>query len=205
MESSRERFLDAADRAFVDQGYQGATIRAVCAASGASLAILHRNWPSKEALFKEVFRRHFDPIHAAQAARFDQLQTLGASHDVEAILLAFYEPAFVNGIDGRGGSKSVYCRALVDPAREAKRLVAELIKDTRSRLVGLLRVALPDLAEAEFFLVINLVMAAFVFPQAFGHQLAVAMAFDDSRLDRSATARVMARLVATGVERQRPG
>jgi hypothetical protein len=45
----------------------------------------------------------------------------------------------------------------------------------------------------------NLVMGAFVFPQAFGHQLAVAMAFDDVALDWAAAARVMARMVAQAV------
>ena len=40
----------------MENGYRGTTIRAVCADAGTSLAILHRNWPGKEALFTEVFR-----------------------------------------------------------------------------------------------------------------------------------------------------
>ena len=192
MEPSRQRFLDAADRIFVENGYRGTTIRAVCAEAGTSLAILHRNWPGKAALFTEVFQRHFDPLHAAQAARF---AALGNAPDAEAILRAFFEPAFQRLAADRHGL-AVYSRALTDPSREARGIVAVLIGDTRRNLIALLRSALPHVDEARFFIMMNLVMGAFVFPQAFSHQLAVAMGFDDAGLDWSGAAETMARMVA---------
>jgi len=195
MEPSRQRFLDAADRIFVENGYRGTTIRAVCAEAGTSLAILHRNWPGKAALFTEVFRRHFDPLHAAQTERF---AALGDRPCAEAILCAFFEPAFERlGADRH--ALSVYCRALTDPSREARGIVALLIGDTRRQLIALLRDTLPVIDETRFFIMMNLVMGAFVFPQAFGHQLAVAMAFDDAALDWSGAARAMARMVAAAL------
>lgn len=199
MESSRQRFLDAADRIFVENGYRGTTIRAVCADAGTSLAILHRNWPGKLALFTEVFRRHFDPLHAAQSAGF---AALGPTPDAEAILRAFFEPAFqrmAKGMEGDRRGLAVYCRALTDPSREARGIVALLIGDTRRQLIALLRSTVPEIDEARFFVMMNLVMGAFVFPQAFGHQLAVAMAFDDAQLDWSGAAEAMARMVATAL------
>ena len=195
MEPSRQRFLDAADRIFVENGYRGTTIRAVCAEAGTSLAILHRNWPGKQALFTEVFRRHFDPLHAAQADRF---AALGEAPDAEAILRAFFEPAFERlGADRRG--LAVYSLALTDPSREARGIVAVLIGDTRRHLIALLRGAVPQVDETRFFVMMNLVMGAFVFPQAFSHQLAVAMAFDDAALDWSGAAQAMATMVATAL------
>jgi len=197
MEPSRQRFLDAADRIFVENGYRGTTIRAVCAEAGTSLAILHRNWPGKQALFTEVFRRHFDPLHAAQADRF---AALGEAPDAEAILRAFFEPAFERlGADRRG--LAVYSLALTDPSREARGIVAVLIGDTRRHLIALLRGAVPQVDESRFFVMMNLVMGAFVFPQAFSHQLAVAMAFDDATLDWSGAAQAMATMVATALSR----
>jgi AcrR family transcriptional regulator len=197
MEPSRQRFLDAADRIFVENGYRGTTIRAVCTEAGTSLAILHRNWPGKEALFTEVFRRHFDPLHAAQGERF---ATLGKTPAAEAILCAFFEPAFERLEADRRGL-AVYSRALTDPSREARAIVATLIGDTRRQLIALLRGAVPHIDEAQFFIVMNLVMGAFVFPQAFSHQLAVAMAFDDAALDWSDAAQAMARMVASAITR----
>jgi AcrR family transcriptional regulator len=203
MEPSRQRFLDAADRIFVENGYRGTTIRAVCAEAGTSLAILHRNWPGKVALFTEVFRRHFDPLHAAQAAGF---AALGRAPDAEAILRAFFEPAFqrmghgmARGMEGDRRGLAVYCRALTDPSREARGIVALLIGDTRRELIALLRGTVPGVDEARFFVMMNLVMGAFVFPQAFGHQLAVAMAFDDAQLDWAGAAEAMARMVAAAL------
>ncbi|MDP9056190.1 MAG: TetR family transcriptional regulator [Pseudomonadota bacterium] len=195
MEPSRQRFLDAADRIFVENGYRGTTIRAVCADAGTSLAILHRNWPGKEALFTEVFRRHFDPLHAAQAERFAALDDNPCT---EAILCAFFEPAFERlSADRRG--LSVYSRALTDPSREARGIVALLIGDTRRQLIALLRNTVPHVDETRFYIMMNLVMGVFVYPQAFSHQLAVAMAFDDSALDWSDAAKAMARMVATAL------
>jgi AcrR family transcriptional regulator len=195
MEPSRQRFLDAADRIFVENGYRGTTIRAVCADAGTSLAILHRNWPGKVALFTEVFRRHFDPLHLAQSARF---AALTPTPGVEDILRAFFEPAFQR-MGGNQQGLAVYCRALTDPSREARGIVAILIGDTRRQLIALLRNTMPGIDEARFFVMMNLVMGAFVFPQAFGHQLAVAMAFDDAALDWSGAADAMARMVAAAL------
>jgi len=196
MEPSRQRFLDAADRVFVENGYRGTTIRAVCAEAGTSLAILHRNWPGKQALFGEVFRRHFDPLHAAQAQRF---AALGPGASAQDILRAFFEPAFERIGSGQRLGLAVYSRALTDPSREARSIVAELIGDTRRHLIAQLRGALPAVDEARFFVMMNLVMGAFVFPQAFGHQLAVAMAFDDATLDWSRAAEAMAQMVAAAL------
>ena len=65
-DDSRERFLLAAERQFMEHGYRATTIRAICAEAGTSLATLNRNWPSKEALFTEMLKRHFDPLHEEQ-------------------------------------------------------------------------------------------------------------------------------------------
>jgi hypothetical protein len=85
---------------------------------------------------------------------------------------------------------------LTDPSREARSIVAMLIGDTRRELIALIRSTVPAIDEPRFFVMMNLVMGAFVFPQAFGHQLAVAMAFDDGALDWSGAAGAMARMVA---------
>lgn len=196
------KFLNAAEEIYIESGYQGATIRKICDRAGVSLAILNRHWPNKEALFGQLFAKHFNPIHKEQFALFDKLisekNNLSEITPYE-ILLAFYTPAFVR--EGRFGpnSHAVYCRALIDPASEAKKIVAGLISQARSRLIELLKIALPSKSETEFFLIINLVLGGYIFPQAFSSQLASAMKFKTSEMDWTMTADTIARLISDGI------
>jgi AcrR family transcriptional regulator len=182
-EDSRERFLSAAERLFVAHGYKGTTIRAICSEAATSLAILNRNWPSKEALFAEMLQRHFDPLHAIQDAAMLGLAKSEGKPPLENVIAAFFKPAF-SGINAAQDQRaSIYSRALIDPSREIKQIVAYLIADTRSRLIDLVGRALPHLDQQQLFLAMNMVFGAYVYPQAFGHQLAIAMNMDDSAFD----------------------
>jgi AcrR family transcriptional regulator len=202
-EDSRTRFIDAADRVFIAEGYKGATIRAIAAEAKVSLATLNRHWPSKQDLFAEVFARHFDPIHQQQNQLLDALERSaapGSGPTAHQIISAFFRPAI--GAGGQGMlsvRRSVYCRALIEPSPEANRIIAKLIGGVRARVIDMLRRALPDLDGADFFLAINIVMGAYVFPQAFGHQLASAMQLDPNGLDAAMAADRLARFVARGL------
>lgn len=203
-ESGRTRFLEAADRVFLAEGYKGATIRAIAKNSQSSLATLSRHWTGKRELFAEVFSRHFDPIHREQNALLDKIELAGKetgeAPSVLAILNAFYGPAIGNnGAASQTLGRRVYCRALVEPSSEARHIVAELISDVRGRVIRLLRQALPALDEEEFFLAINIVMGAYVFLQVFGHQLATAMGSGHSTLNDHASAERLAAFVARGL------
>lgn len=201
-EDSVTRFLIAADEIFVEMGYRGTTIRKICERAEVSLAILHRHWPSKEALFQQVFSRHFEPIHKEQHNLFDELlKSLpdGAKPTPAQILEAFYKPAFLKGNSQDKLGHAVYCRAMIDPAPEAKKIVAKLIFEARARLIELMHLSVPHLNEREFFLAINLVFGGYIFPLAFGHQLAVAMNYQDENLDWAQTAKDVANLVSNGI------
>jgi AcrR family transcriptional regulator len=204
LENGRARFLEAADRIFLAEGYKGATIRAITKSSKSSLATLSRHWSGKRELFAEVFARHFDPIHREQNALLDQVELAakesGETPSALAILNAFYGPAIGNdSTQPQSLGRRVYCRALVEPSSEARHIIAELISDVRSRVIDLLRQALPSLDEEEFFLAINMVMGAYVFLQVFGHQLATAMGSGYSTLNDHASAERLAEFVARGL------
>lgn len=182
-EDSRERFLVAAEGLFVEHGYKGTTIRAICAEANTSLAILNRNWSSKEALFAEMLKRHFDPLHELQNRLLNASHVQCGKPDLSKVVTAFFQPAFRDIGSTRGHRASVYSRALIDPSREIKQIVASLIDQTRSQLIELVREALPDIDQATLFVAMNVVFGAYVYPQAFGHQLATAMKIDDSTFD----------------------
>jgi len=198
-EDSRERFIIAAERLFVEHGYRETTIRAICSEANTSLAILNRNWPSKESLFAEMLKRHFDPLHALQNRRFGELLKQGRRPSLAEVITAFFKPAFC-GIDStRNHRTSVYSRALIDPSREVKQIVAGLIAQTRSQLIELVSGALPEFDRQRLFVAMNLVFGAYVYPQAFGHQLAAAMQIDDSVFDWEAGADTIVALLCDGL------
>lgn len=202
-ESSRERFLDAADQLFVREGYDGCTIRAISAAAGTSLAALSRHWTSKQQLFEEVFKRHFDPIHSAQNARFAVLE--GHSEPpLRAILEAFFSPALAGNIGPveQRTSHLVYCRALMDPSTDARAITRPLVRKTRERLIALLRRALPQLDETRFFLAVSTVLGAYIYPQVNGARLAEIMGIEFQAIDWTEAATIIPRFLEAGLCRE---
>lgn len=201
--AGRDRFLSAADRVFVRYGYDGSTIRAIAEEAGTSLARLNRHWSGKEDLFREVFARHFSPIHAAQNARLDEVEAASGNNppDLRAILKAFLEPALVEQVGEQAQSHLVYCRALVDPAPEAGRLAGELIQEVGPRVIRLLRRALPSPSPETFYLIVAIIMGAYIQPQLFGLQLAKAMGIQFESVDWDSAGTVIARLLVEGIGR----
>ncbi|MDE1917002.1 MAG: TetR family transcriptional regulator [Sphingomonadales bacterium] len=203
-ESSRDRFLDAADALFIRDGYDRCTIRLISAAAGTSLAVLSRHWDSKQQFFEEMFRRHFDPIHTAQNARFDAIEASlapGARPGLRAVLEAFFSPALsgnVGAIEQRT-SHLVYCRALMDPSPEATAILRPLVRATRERLIRLLRTALPHLDEKRFFLAMTMVLGSYVYPQVNGMRLAEIMGIDFGDIDWQEAARIIPRYLEAGL------
>jgi AcrR family transcriptional regulator len=181
-DSSRQRFLECAEGLFIEEGYRGTTIRAICAKAGTSLAVLNRNWPSKEALFREMLDRHFTPLHQMQHAAFDRLEAQ-PNITMAEVLNAFIRPA-LEGIatDGKAGGL-VYSRALIDTSSVIKAIVADLITPTRQRLIALVSRTLQCDDPAILFACMNAIFGAYVYPQAFGGQLARSMSVDLANVD----------------------
>jgi AcrR family transcriptional regulator len=200
-EASRLRFLEAADRVYVQAGYDGSTIRAITAEAKTSLARLNRHWSGKKDLFRDVFARHFQPIHAQQHARLDALQAQGREKDIGGILEALLSPGLSGNRGAAGGRLShlVYSRALVDPAPEAIELVMALTGEMQPRVIAMLRSALPDVPPDTFFLAMNMVMGAFIYPQVLGPRLAHRMDIDFACFDWSTAGSTIAGMLQAGL------
>lgn len=198
--SSRERFLEAADEQFIQNGYDRCTIRTIAAQAGTSLASLSRNWTSKRHLFEEVFRRHFEPIHQAQHQNFDALEQAG-NPTVPQIVTAFFDSALSRGGDeGRNRQNyRVYCCALADPSEEARSITRPMVEPVRARLIALLRTALPEMDEQRFFLAMNVVLGVYVYPQTHGERLAGTMGLDATAVDWRKAVDTLAEFVSHGL------
>jgi len=198
--SSRDRFLQAADDQFIAHGYDGCTIRAIAAQAGTSLASLSRNWNSKQHLFEEVFKRHFDPVHQLQNEQFDELERRG-DLTVKSITRAFFRSAMSKGSGDGDTRKShhIYCLALIDPSEEARVITRALASPVRLRVTQMMRKALPDMDEQRFFLAMAVVLGVYLYPQTQAGRLAGVLGFDLERLDWTGAADILAEFVSTGL------
>jgi AcrR family transcriptional regulator len=113
---TRERIVRAALEQVAEGGYRSATVQAVAARAGVATGSVYRHFPSKAALFKEVFRR------AAQRELdvVDAVSSEGerpASERIAAAVEAFARRALA-------GPVLAYAQIAepVDPAVEAERL-----------------------------------------------------------------------------------
>lgn len=201
-ETSRDRFLRAADHVFVRSGYDASTIRAITAEAGTSLAALNRHWTGKRHLFGDVFARHFDPIHAAQNAGFDRLEARdGKVSPAVDVLEAFIAPALagVSRLDEGQIGHRVYCRALTDPSPEASVIIGPLVESVRARLLSKLRASLGAIGDVDFFLAATAVLGAYTYAQVSGRRLAEAMTADYDRIAWHPAARRLAEMLAYGL------
>jgi AcrR family transcriptional regulator len=205
-EASRQRFIEAAGRVYVQAGYNGSTIRAITAEAKTSLARLNRHWKGKQDLFRDVFTLHFKPIHDAQNARLDALEAVGAQKDLRAVLEAFLSPALLGNVGSDAGRDShlIYCRALVDPAPEANEIVSELIAQVQPRVIALVRAALPNMSADRFFLCISTIMGAFIYPQVLGPRLAKRMDVNFQAIDWLAASSLVADILNGGLGKVHP-
>ena len=197
-DTSRQRFLECAESLFIVEGYRGTTIRAICTMAGTSLAILNRNWPSKEELFREMLDRHFAPLHTKQNSAFERLEAQ-ANTTIEDVLNAFFRPALEGiAIEGKAGGL-VYSRALIDSSSVIKAIVAELITPTRQRLMALVSRTLQCEDSAMLFACMNAIFGAYVYPQAFGRQLARSMSLDPVSVDWNYQTDALIDVLASGL------
>jgi TetR/AcrR family transcriptional regulator of autoinduction and epiphytic fitness len=67
----RDEILDAATRAFRDEGYEAASMDRIAELASASKRTVYNHFGSKEALFQAVFERLVEQIHALKRFAYD--------------------------------------------------------------------------------------------------------------------------------------
>jgi AcrR family transcriptional regulator len=154
-------------------------------------------------LFEEVCRRHFDPIHQVQHRNFDALEQVD-DPSVRQIVAGFFDSALSRGGSAGENRKSylVYCCALADPSEEARSITRPLVTPVRSRLIALMRKALPSMDEQRFFLAMNVVLGVYVYPQTHGERLAGIMGVDTGAIDWRKAVETLAEFVSDGLAGQ---
>ena len=139
--STRERILDSAEAAFAEDGFSGASMKAMARRADVAQGLLHYHFANKEGLYAAVIERRSGVINAERLRLLERVD-LRAPDAVAQIFRAFFEPPL--GIHGGGRA---YARILAGlnagDARDAE-LVRRYYDGAATRFVDALQVALPD-------------------------------------------------------------
>jgi AcrR family transcriptional regulator len=206
---TRERLLDAAERIFAERGFEGASIRAVTQAAGASVSAANYHFGSKEALLRETLLRRVGPLNERRLARLDALEAEagGRPLELETILEAFLRPVFeehASSVDATARFRQVAARIYSDPPDVVAAMKRELFGPILVRFIGALAAALPEKSREEIELGFQLTVGVMVHVIS-GHLVTAASSKDDgcecwtSRLSDESVLQQMINYVAAGL------
>jgi AcrR family transcriptional regulator len=164
---TRDRLIAAAAAVFAERGYRGATMRAIADRSGANLAAAHYHFGSKQDLYREVVRAHFErlaqrlaergaAIDAAAAARLSREQLVELLRArVRTMLESFLEPTGIHA--------TLMQRELADPSETLPVIVRRWIDPLRQDMVLLLQRLAPKLSEERLQFCVRSLMGQVIF------------------------------------------
>ena len=151
---TRARILRAAEALFVEQGFAATSLRMITARAQVNLAAVNYHFGSKEALIREVFQRHLEPLNAARIAYLDRLevQAKGQPLSVAKVIEAIAVPVLQVSRDPiKGGARFLRLlgRALSEQGETLRGLLPAHYNDVVVRFRRAFSAALPGLPEAE--------------------------------------------------------
>ncbi len=164
---TRERLLDAAEQIFAERGFEGASMRAVTQAAGASVSAANYHFGSKEALLRETLLRRVGPLNERRIARLDALEEAANGHplELETIVEAFLRPVFEEHAasdDATARFRQVAARIYSDPPGVVSAMKRELFGPIVTRFVAALTAALPEKSREEIELGFQLTVGVMV-------------------------------------------
>ena|ERR1700722_10679004 len=148
-----EQILDAAEYLFSKHGLNGVTLRDVALKVGVHTSLMHYYFVDKRRLFEAVFARRAGITSSRRMEALDRYETeANGSPTVEGALRAFLDTDFDLYIAGGEGWKNFASfAAQVSNSPEGAAMMDLHFDPVVLRLIGILKKALPDCAEADIF------------------------------------------------------
>ncbi len=153
-QDTRDRILDAAERLFVEHGFDGTSMRMITSAASANLAAVNYHFGSKDALVQAVFRRRLTALNAERLLELDRLEAEagGAPVKPSRIVEAFFGTALRMAADTEHGGRlfmRLLARTYNEPNAFVRQFLAEEYAEVMDRFLGALFAALPEVPRAE--------------------------------------------------------
>src|SRR5450755_2780514 len=86
---TKGRILDAAEKLFGLNGFEGTSLRDITTAADVNLAAINYHFQSKDSLIDAIVARRILPVNKK---RFELLEAAGLNPTIEQILTAFMDP-----------------------------------------------------------------------------------------------------------------
>jgi len=164
---TRERLLDAAERIFAERGFEGASMRAVTQAAGASVSAANYHFGSKDSLLRATLLRRVGPLNERRIERLDALEDEARGHplELETVIEAFLRPVFEEHAaspDATARFRQVAARIYSDPPDVVAGIKRELFGPIVTRFVAALAAALPEKSREQIELGFQLTVGVMV-------------------------------------------
>jgi len=162
---TKTRILDAAERLFVEHGFEATSLRSLTSAASVNLAAVNYHFGSKEELFQAVLTRRLDAMNQERIDLLAKLEREAGDRPVacEKILSAMLIPALRLARDEKRGGKNflrLLGRAYADPAPFIRNFLSEQYADMIGRFKEAFLKALPHLTRQELTWRLHFVMGA---------------------------------------------
>jgi AcrR family transcriptional regulator len=150
---AESRILDAAEAAFAEMGYEGASLRDIVARAKVNLPTVYYYFRSKEGLLEAVFRRRFGPLREEHYVllREKEARAGGRALTVEEVLEAMLLPPL--RMAARGGQSPVVMRLIgrivSEPSSRIQAMLRQLHHDVKEEFLRRLALACPHLSREE--------------------------------------------------------
>ncbi len=169
-DATAQLFLNAAEKLFAADGFDGTSVRAIANESGINLGALHYYWGSKNALIRAVLERRLKPILAERKRRYNALLAQAGKNpvDIHALLEASLVPALtVPGAtaEERQSFRRLYGQALADRSPNVRGIVDDIYDESSRIFVGALRRCCSHLDDGEFFWRMNCILGSLLYAQ----------------------------------------
>jgi AcrR family transcriptional regulator len=162
------RILDAAEKAFADAGFDGASLRDIVKAAGVNLATVYYYFESKEGLMSAVVNRRFNPLREEHLSLLKEFkaQTGNKALPVEKIIEAMISPSVNLAITAPSKSEAVrrlVGRIVTEPNERNQDLLRKDFAAFRETILAELQRSLPKLPMCDLLWRYEFIMGAFAF------------------------------------------
>jgi AcrR family transcriptional regulator len=140
---TKSRILDAAEKLFGMNGFEGTSLRDITTAADVNLAAINYHFQTKDSLIDAIVARRIEPVNKK---RLELLDAAGTNPAVEQILTAFMAPVIRVKTDA---VVPLMGRIFSNPELFVERVFHKHLAPVSQRFVQALSQALPDLSQAE--------------------------------------------------------
>jgi AcrR family transcriptional regulator len=151
---TRDRILDAAEKLFAQQDYDGTSLREITEYAGANVAAVNYHFGAKKELYRAVLGRRFRPINELRLQQLDAAEKAAKGQPVSLRLLLdiFLRPIVtiktVQGEDGPHPFVRLMSRHNAAPHPDMVEVLENEIAEVRKRFSAALQRGLPGLPAA---------------------------------------------------------